>query len=216
MLDHKGREICNTWLAKHGHKTSDGASSEYSSWISMRARCLNESSDSYQHYGGRGIKIKAEWIDSFSAFLNDMGPKPGKGYTIDRIDVNGDYVPENCRWASSSEQSKNKRNNVFTVIDGEKLTLSDVSRKYGVPRTTIHRRFKQGYRGGDLVSKESKNKGKVMSSRCHNLKVNLEMVKAMRLMRLEGSTYKVIAEKFNVSYHTAYKWVNHNLHYEAQ
>lgn len=95
---------------------------EYKSWASMRDRCLNEGHSSYSQYGGRGIKICERWLalpNGFVNFLNDMGPKPsykrtvtgGKPlYSLDRIDPEGDYTPENCRWATWVEQEGNKRN----------------------------------------------------------------------------------------------------------
>lgn len=83
---------------------------EYQVWQGMKKRCFNSNDlDSWPHYGGRGITVCERWRDSFQAFYEDMGPRPGPEYSIDRIDVDGNYEPGNCRWATWSEQNLNKR-----------------------------------------------------------------------------------------------------------
>ena len=81
----------------------------YNTWKGMIYRCHNPKSGCYKNYGGRGIKVCDRWRDSFQAFADDMGEKPSPKHTLDRIDVDKDYSPENCRWAIPEEQGRNKR-----------------------------------------------------------------------------------------------------------
>lgn len=95
-------------LTIHGHAVRRKESPEYRSWSSMRKRCSQSSNASYTRYGGKGIKVCARW-DAFEDFLADMGTKPTPKHTIDRRDSDGNYEPGNCRWATSKEQSANRR-----------------------------------------------------------------------------------------------------------
>ena len=93
----------------HGHKTrADKASPTYRSWKSMKWRCANTAPKDWKHYGARGIAVCPRWASSFEAFLADMGERPA-GKTLDRIDNDKGYEPGNCRWATASEQRRNRR-----------------------------------------------------------------------------------------------------------
>ena len=87
------------------------SSSVYDAWIAMKARCFNKQNPNFHYYGGRGITVCEDWKSSFETFLRDMGQKPFDKATLDRIDVNGDYKPENCRWISIQMQQRNRRDN---------------------------------------------------------------------------------------------------------
>lgn len=126
--------------------TTHGASktTEYVSWKEMRGRCNNPNKKEYSYYGGGGIKVCERWND-FSLFLSDMGPKPDKTYTIDRINPDGDYTPENCRWATMAEQQRNIKNNIWIEIGGERKILTDWCRINGIKPNTARYRINHGW-----------------------------------------------------------------------
>lgn len=82
---------------------------EHRAWQEMKRRCYHTGRPGYQNYGGRGIKVCDSWVNSFENFLRDMGPKPHASYSLDRIDNDKDYCPDNCRWADRQTQSRNQR-----------------------------------------------------------------------------------------------------------
>jgi hypothetical protein len=125
---------------KHGMKGTP----TYSSWISARKRCRNPKSPDYYLYGGRGIKFCSRW-DDFENFLNDMGLRPSMAYSLDRIDVNGDYEPGNCRWATQREQGNNTRCNRLLEFNGKSQSLAQWAREIGISRDTLGKRLESGW-----------------------------------------------------------------------
>lgn len=113
----------------------------YSLWKSIRQRCYNNNHNQYKNYGGRGIKVCDRWLESFENFLEDMGDNIPEGMTLDRINVNGDYSLNNCRWISMKEQQNNRTNNVLIEFNGEKLTISQWSEKLGIKYITLYDRL---------------------------------------------------------------------------
>lgn len=110
-------------------KYKQGFELEKSSWTSMFQRCYNQDNNRYQYYGARGITVCERWSD-FNNFLADMGPRPGKKYSLDRINNNDNYKPENCKWSTDKEQANNKSNNNFITIFNETKTVKEWSRDY--------------------------------------------------------------------------------------
>jgi hypothetical protein len=117
---------------------------EYVAWLSMRQRCSDPKHRNYPLYGGRGIAVCARWQESFNAFLSDMGEKPSPQHSIDRLDNDCGYGPNNCRWATRREQNANRRNNRLFSVGGVTRTVTDWSRASGVPARTLFNRVGAG------------------------------------------------------------------------
>lgn len=107
---------------------------EYTCWVSIKARCYNSNSTRYAYYGERGIKMSAEWFNSFEQFLSDMGEKPTPKHSIERDDVNGDYSKGNCRWVTAMEQSYNKRDTIWIPYDGRMWNTDEFQKAFGIDR----------------------------------------------------------------------------------
>ena len=112
-------------------------------WQCMRARCTNKNDVSYKYYGGRGIKICAEWSD-FQVFFADMGDVP-VGLSLDRKDVNGDYSKDNCRWATPTQQARNKTNTNWLTYDGETLSITTWAERIGLSVSALRSRIIKGW-----------------------------------------------------------------------
>ena len=117
---------------------------EYTVYVSMKGRCNNPNKSDYKYYGKRGISVCPEWEKSFEKFLEDMGPRP-EGTTLDRIDHNGNYEKNNCRWADWETQCNNKTTSVYLTINGITKTLTEWSQERSINRSTISYRIKNDY-----------------------------------------------------------------------
>lgn len=123
----------------------------YKAWKSMRARCSVKTNPAYRHYGGRGIKVCDRW-GSFENFYEDMGERPYK-MTVERIDVDGDYTPGNCKWASYTDQARNRRTNNIVEFEGRRMTLMEASNLVGKSYFTIATRIRRGWNVEDALNK---------------------------------------------------------------
>lgn len=137
---------------KHGQccKRTRGETSEHRTWVLMRRRCAAPGDKRWADYGGRGIRVCDRW-QSFDNFFADMGPKPTPTHSLDRIDVDGNYEPNNCRWATRVEQARNTRKKRILVVNGEADTLASWAERMGVDKRRIHFRLKQGWSDTDAV-----------------------------------------------------------------
>lgn len=116
-------------------------SPEHNSWRAMRERCYNKNNTCYNNYGGRGIKVCKRW-DSFNNFYKDMGNRPSKKHSLDRIDNDGDYSPDNCRWATRLEQNRNQRSNIYVTVYGVKMLQTDALTKYKINCASFYKIIK--------------------------------------------------------------------------
>lgn len=151
-LKNKRSKSCGCYnkqrLVKHGRARSGVANS----WYSMINRCTNSSNPDYSYYGGRGIKICDRWLD-FNNFVADMGERPS-GATLDRVDVNGPYCPENCRWASRKQQCNNQRTNQRVVYNDNSFTIAELADLTGKNYFTLYARIvKYGWTVDRAVAK---------------------------------------------------------------
>lgn len=129
---------------KEGTRRTHGKSHTkiYNIWHGMRERCNNKKHKNYKHYGGRGIKVCDEWNNSLDKFCEwAMANGYQEGLTIDRIDVNGNYEPSNCRWATMKEQNRNRRNNRYLTYNGKRKTMAEWSEITGLKDSTIQYRL---------------------------------------------------------------------------
>jgi len=128
---------------RHGHKRAGGASRAYLCWVNLKRRCTDESLPSWGDYGGRGITYDPSW-ESFDQFLLDMG-EPEPGHSLDRIDNDGPYSKDNCRWLGKVDQANNRRSVKIIELNGESRTMAEWARHLGLRLATLYHRFDRGW-----------------------------------------------------------------------
>ncbi len=130
-------------MNKHHSRFKHGlyGSPEYKSWSSMKSRCFDPNNKSYHRYGGRGISVCISWVNSFQKFYDDMGPRPTRIHTLERIKNDLGYSPSNCRWATRLEQSNNTDQNRNLVFNGTSKSLSQWAMECGMLAATLRARL---------------------------------------------------------------------------
>lgn len=138
---------------QHGHAKFMARSSEYNIWNAMRARCNNPNVKVFHRYGGRGISVCEAWND-FQTFITDVGARPSKAHSLDRIDNDGNYEPGNVRWALAEEQAANRSDNRWIEHEGRTLPLFLWAKETGVAASVIHKRLKRGWSFARSIGQE--------------------------------------------------------------
>jgi hypothetical protein len=144
---------CGCLESRHGMT----GSLTHHSWTAMRGRCLTPSNADYATYGGAGITICPEW-DSFERFLEDMGERPNKSHSLDRIDGATVYSKETCRWATKTDQSINRSNTVFVTVGDETLCIAEWARRLDMEPSAVHSRIARGWSPQRAVTEPPKRK----------------------------------------------------------
>jgi hypothetical protein len=145
---HQSRALANT---KHGHAKLGQVSTEYQSWRDMRNRCTNPNTTGFPDYGGRGITVCERW-SKFENFLADMGMKPSKQHSIERKDNNGNYTPDNCRWATLYDQLRNTSRSRMIDVNGRPMCITDAAIAFGINKETLRNRINKGWSVTDALT----------------------------------------------------------------
>jgi len=135
-------DLCRSCLNIKNKTTHGQAKSpEWNTWMEIKRRCFNAKCKSYKYYGGKGIKVCDEWVNNYEQFFKDMGKKPFNNYSIDRIDSDKNYSPDNCRWADISTQSNNRGSNRLLTYKNKTLTMAQWAKKIGINYDTLRSRL---------------------------------------------------------------------------
>lgn len=140
---------------RHGQSANGICSPTYISWVAMLSRCSDPNATKFARYGGRGIVVCERW-KSFENFLADMGERP-PGTSIDRVDLNGNYEPGNCRWATDKEQCRNRTTNKRLTLNGKTLCVAEWSELYGLPYSLVAVRLRSGWTLEEALSRPSRD-----------------------------------------------------------
>ena len=140
-LTHKKSTSCGCWERTTKHKMS--LTPEYGTWQNIQQRCENSKNKNFSSYGGRGITVSPEWSE-FDVFFADMGQRPSSDHSIERINNSKGYSKDNCKWATRSEQQRNKRSNSRVLYHGDIFVMAEFAEKFGFKRDTLYHWVNRG------------------------------------------------------------------------
>lgn len=173
---------------------------EYGIWDGIKKRCYNKKARNYERYGGRGIRVCERWLHSFTNFYADMGARPSQAHQIERNDNGGNYCPENCRWATRSEQARNRRSSVLITVNEQTLTLLDWCERLGTTTDAIRSRV---IRNGSSYEEEIctiLRTGKAVRA----LKLPADVAMAVKSALALGESQRSIAKRFRIARSTVH------------
>ena len=181
---------------KHG-ATMGRTTPEYRTWQRAANRCHNPNSEDFRDYGGRGIRVCDEWRNDFAAFLADMGPRPSPRHSIDRINVDGNYEPGNCRWATPTTQARNRRTSVNITFRGETKHVDEWAMETGIKAGTIRFRVRAGWSPERTLTEPVSN---LRAGRVAHSKLTVSTVRQMRESFADGrASAAALARQHGVS-----------------
>jgi len=177
----------------------------YGIWLGMKARCYNPKKKRYDNYGGRGIEVCDEWQNDFEAFMlwaKDNGYK--NNLTIDRINNDGNYSPENCRWSTNKKQANNRSSNINIEYRGKEYTLLQIAEKLNLNSKMLYERYRKGDRGKRLLRAPGEDIAIARGEKNNKAKITKEIAKEIKHSIKNGEKPIKIARNMDISKHIVY------------
>lgn len=182
----------------------------YGQWSQMKTRCTNPNIPKYRRWGGRGIQICKRWsvgengYSGFECFMMDMGPRPSRKHSVDRIDNDGNYEPANCRWATHKQQANNRSSNCLITYKGETLSMLDTAEKYGISYFVLRNRVSRGWPHDEAIETPAGASLRIpktaMGEQLPQTKLTASDVVQIRQVHAKGGlTMQEIGDMFGVS-----------------
>jgi len=188
---------CGCSKVKHGATRHYARPSEYRAWAAMLDRCRRSANPAYPDYGGRGITVCDDWLNSFESFIAYIGAKPGPEYSIDRINNDGNYEPGNVRWATRLEQMNNIRSNHWLTFQGKTMTVADWVRESGIPGPTLRRRLAKGWPLEEVFSRWATPDRKRRKSRFRWVTLGDKTLTLAEWSRETGIPHRTISDRLD-------------------